>query len=185
MDAELLQRTNRLGAATSQFKRNRGDRISGRRRNRTRISGKGRRQRDYPGDNLPIVDWSKFNTERKEAHYIQINNTLRKLSGNKKRYEETTKKAEFEFMLTLKSLISTTAIDLAQTRVGASMRQEDRETNPDGYAPVFDKLSNRWGGRPICSSGGSPKKATRYSTFRSRGNHNQAGQNKEFLVAGI
>ena len=28
------------------------------------------------GDNLPIVDLSKFNTDGKEAHYIQINHIL-------------------------------------------------------------------------------------------------------------
>ena len=48
-------------------------------------------------------------------------------------------------MLYLKSLISRTAIDPELTRVRASMRREGRETTPDGYMPVFDKLSIRWG----------------------------------------
>ena len=63
------------------------------------------------GDNLPIVDLSKFNTDGKEAHYSQINHIVGKLSGNKKIPEDTIKKAEFEFMLDLKTLISKTAID--------------------------------------------------------------------------
>ena len=97
------------------------------------------------GDNLPIVDLSKFNTDGKEAHYIQINHIVGKLTGNKEITEDTIKKAEFEFMLDLKTLISKTAIDSKLTRVRASMRREERETTPEGYRPVFDKLSIRWG----------------------------------------
>ena len=97
------------------------------------------------GNNLPIVDLSKFTTDGKEAHYIQINHNVGKLSGNKKITEDTIKKAEFEFLLDLKTLISKTAIDPEFTRVRASMRREDRDTPPDGYRSVFDKLSIRWG----------------------------------------
>ena len=97
------------------------------------------------GNNLPIVDLSKFNTDGKEALYIQINLIVGRLSGNKKITEDTIKKAEFEFMLDLKNSISKTAIDPELTRVRASTRREDRETTPDGYRPVFDKLSIRWG----------------------------------------
>ena len=41
------------------------------------------------GDNLPIVDLNKFNTDGKEAHYIQINHIVGTLSGNKKITEDT------------------------------------------------------------------------------------------------
>ena len=47
-------------------------------------------------------------------------------------------------MMDLKTLISKTAIDPKLTRVRTSMRREDRETTPDGYRRVFDKLSIRW-----------------------------------------
>ena len=96
-------------------------------------------------DNMPRVDLSKFNTDGREAHYIQINHFVGKLSGNKIT-KDTIKKAEFEFMLDLNSLISRTTIDPRLTRVRASMRRaEDRETTPDGYRPEFDKLSIRLG----------------------------------------
>ena len=97
------------------------------------------------GDNLPIVDLSKYNTDRKEAKYIQINHIVGKLTSNKKITEENIKKAEFEFMMDLKTLISKTAIDPELTHVRNSMRREDREITPDGYKSVFDKLSIRWG----------------------------------------
>ena len=57
-------------------------------------------------DSLPILDWSVFNTDGKETHYIQINHIVAKMTGNKKNTEETFKKAEFEFMFDTKSLIS-------------------------------------------------------------------------------
>ena len=99
----------------------------------------------FGGDNLPILDWSKFNTEGTEAHYIQINHIVRTLSGDKKITEETIKEAEFEFMLDLKSLISRTAIDPELTSVRARTRRKHRDTTPDSYRPVFDKRSIRWG----------------------------------------
>ena len=70
---------------------------------------------------------------------------MRKLPGNKKITEDTIKKAEFEYMLDLKTLISKTATDSELTRMRASMRLEDKDTTLDGYRPVFDKLSIRWG----------------------------------------
>ena len=91
------------------------------------------------------MDLSKFNTEGKEAHYIQINHIVGKLSGNKKITEDTIKKAEFEFMMDLKTLIARTAIDPELTRVRISMRRQDREATPEGYKQVFGKLSIRWG----------------------------------------
>ena len=48
-------------------------------------------------------------------------------------------------MLDLKTLISKTAIDPEIRGVRASMRREEKDTAPEGYRPVFDKLSIRWG----------------------------------------
>ena len=96
-------------------------------------------------DNLPIVDLSKYHTDGKEAHYTQINHIVGRITENKKLTEENIKKAEFNFMLDLKTLISKTAIDPEMTRVRASTRREEKDTAPEGYRPVFDKLSSRWG----------------------------------------
>ena len=91
------------------------------------------------------MDLRKVNTDGKEAHYIQNNHIVEKVSGSNKITEDTLKKAEFEFMLDLKSLITRNAIDPELRRVRGSMRREDRETTPDGYRLVFDKFSIRWG----------------------------------------
>ena len=97
------------------------------------------------GDNLPIVDLSKYNTEGKEAKYIEINHIFGKLTANKKATEDHIKRAEFQFMLDLKTLISKTAIDPELNRVTTSMRRQDRKTIPDGYCTVFVKLLIRRG----------------------------------------
>ena len=56
------------------------------------------------GDNLPIVDLNKYNTDGEEAKYIQFNHIVGKLTSNKKITEESIKKAEFEFMMDLKTM---------------------------------------------------------------------------------
>ena len=68
-----------------------------------------------------------------------------KITENQKLTEENIKKAEFNFMLDLKTLNSKTAIDPEMTRVRASMRREEKDTASEGYRPGFDKLSIRWG----------------------------------------
>ena len=95
------------------------------------------------GDNLPIVDLSKYNTDRKEGKFIQIIHIVGKLTTNKKITEDHIKKAEFEFLMDLKTLTSKTAIDPELTRVRKSMRPEDKETVSKGYRTAFDKLSIR------------------------------------------
>ena len=96
-------------------------------------------------DNLPIVDQTKYNTDGKEAKYIQINHIVGKLTTEKKATEDHIKKAEFGFEMDIKTLISKTAIDPEQTRVRNSMRRGDKETIPEGYRAIFDKLAIRWG----------------------------------------
>ena len=86
-------------------------------------------------DILPLVDLSKYNIEGKEG----------KVTSNKKITEDHIKKAQFQFMMDLKTLIAKIATDPEVSRVMNSMRREDRETIPDGYRTVFDKLSIRWG----------------------------------------
>ena len=83
IDAELLQRTNRLGGGYQPLTEETGE---------PENAEEGEIEPEEPeteediiilrGDNLPIVDLSKFNTEGKETHYIQINHIVRKLSGN-------------------------------------------------------------------------------------------------------
>ena len=90
------------------------------------------------GDNLSIVNLTKYNTVKKEAKYIQINHIVRKLTTNKRATQDHMKKAEFEFMMDLKPLIPKTAVDQELTRVGNIMRREDRETGSKSFQAVSE-----------------------------------------------
>ena len=67
------------------------------------------------------------------------------LTANTNIKEENIKKAEFEFMLDLKTSISKTPRDPELTFVRSSMLREDREIAADEYKPSIEKLSIRWG----------------------------------------
>ena len=43
------------------------------------------------GDNLPIVDLKNYNTEGKEAHYVQIDQIIGVVTEGKKATEDNTK----------------------------------------------------------------------------------------------
>ena len=147
IDAEIMRRANRLGGGYQPMTDEKDEPEELQEEGELEIENTETEEDSVitRGDNLPIVDLSKNNTDGKEAKYIQINHIVGKLPSNKKITEEHIKKAEFEFMMDLKTLIAKTAIDPEITRVRNSMRREDRETIPDGYRTVFDKLSIRWG----------------------------------------
>ena len=141
IDAELLRRANRLRGGYHPVIPGEGTREEG----EVETTETEEDSVIMRGDNLPIVDLSKYNTDGREAKYIQINHIVGKLTANKKVTEDHKKEAEFDIMMDLKTLKSKTAFDPELTRVRTSMRREDRETITDGYRTVFDKLSIRWG----------------------------------------
>ena len=97
------------------------------------------------GDNFPIADLKAYNTEGREAQFIQINQVVEKMTGDKKATEDAIKKAEFNFMLDLKTLIAKSNTDAELNRVRDAMRRADKNTAPESYRTVFEKLSNKWG----------------------------------------
>ena len=88
------------------------------------------------GDNFPIVDLKAFNTEGKgkEAQFIQI----------KKVTEETIKKAEFNFMLDLKTLIATSTTDAELNKVRSALRRNEKNTAPGACRTTVEKMSIKW-----------------------------------------
>ena len=86
-----------------------------------------------------------FNTKGKETQCIHINQEIDKITGNKKLTEETIKKAEFDFMLDLKTLITKSTTDAELNRVRDAMRRNEKNTAPEAYRRTFEKLSNKWG----------------------------------------
>ena len=112
IDAELMRRANRLGGGYQPITEEQDEPEELREEGELEIENAETEEDSIimRGDNLPIVDLSKYNTDGKEAKYIQINHIVGKLTGNKKITEENIKKAEFEFMMDLKTLIAKTAI---------------------------------------------------------------------------
>ena len=86
-----------------------------------------------------------YNTEGKEAHYVQINQIIGVVTEGKKVTEETIKKAEMDFMLDLKSLIAKSATDAELNRVKLALTREDRSMAPEHYRQQFENISTRWG----------------------------------------
>ena len=97
------------------------------------------------GDNFPIVDLKSYNTDGKEIQLIQINQVIEKITGEKKSTEDTIKRAEFNFMLDLKTLIAKSSTDAELNRVRDAMRRGEKNTALDQYRNVFEKLNNRRG----------------------------------------
>ena len=74
------------------------------------------------GDNFSIVDLKAYNTEGGEAQFIHINQVIDKMVGAKKATEDVIKKAEFNFLLDLKTLIANINTDAELNRVRDAMR---------------------------------------------------------------
>ena len=96
------------------------------------------------GDNFPIVDLKSYNTDGKEIQFIQINQVIEKVTGEKNT-EATIEKAEFNFMLDLKTLIAKSSTDAELNRVRDAMKRGEKNTATDQYRTTFEKLNNKWG----------------------------------------
>ena len=97
------------------------------------------------GDNFPIVALKSYNTDGKEIQFIQINQVIEKITGEKKCSEDTIKRAEFNFVLDLKTLIAKSSTNAELNRVRDAMRRGEKNTAPNQYRNVFEKLNNKWG----------------------------------------
>ena len=67
------------------------------------------------------------------------------ITDNKEATKGTMKKAEFDFMMDLKSLIAKSEQDAEINRVRASMRSDDKLSPSENFRQVFDRLSKKWG----------------------------------------
>ena len=67
------------------------------------------------------------------------------MTRDRKATEDAIKKAEFTFMLDLKTLIAKSSTDAELNRVRDAMRRGEKNTAPEPYRPVFEKVSNKWG----------------------------------------
>ena len=92
------------------------------------------------------MDLKAYNTEEKESKFTQTNQVLEKMVGHKHATDDAIKKAEFNSMLDLKTLIKKSATDADSNRVRDAMRRAEKtETTPEYYRPAFENLSNKLG----------------------------------------
>ena len=95
------------------------------------------------GANFTIVDPKAYNTEGREAQFIHINQVIEKMVGDEKVMEDAIQKAEFSFMLDLKTLIAKSATDPELNRVRDAMRRAEKNAALEFYPPAFEKSSNK------------------------------------------
>ena len=135
VDGELLSRVNRIGGGYQPLEDRIAEEEDPNNNNQQQPEIIEENEPDSEGesqivreDNFPIVDLKAYNTEGREAPIIQINQVIDKLTGNKKATEDVIKKAEFNFMLDLKTLIAKSKTDLELNRVRDAMRRAERNT---------------------------------------------------------
>ena len=150
IDGELIQRANRLGGGYQpmQVEEQIPNEIQAEEQpteDRTNDSESEGESQVIRGDNLPIVDLKNYNTEGKEAHYVQINQIIGAITEGKKLAEETIKKAEMDFMMDLKSLIAKSATDAKLNRIKLALNREDHSMAPENYRQYFENISSKWG----------------------------------------
>ena len=136
IDMQLLGRANRLGGGYASPRRDNGlEEISS---NKESIIGH--------GTNFPIIDWRKYEITGKDIYYVQIGHTIGKTPANQEKVtEDRIKKAEFDFMLDLKSIIEKTATDPDLIKVRLCVRKRSKEQAHYDYKHGFEKISDRWG----------------------------------------
>ena len=72
---------------------------------------------------------------------MQINQVIDKTTGDKKKIEETIKKAEFQLKLHLKTLIADSATDAELNRVRDAMRRGEKNTAAEQSSFVIKTAS--------------------------------------------
>ena len=150
IDGELIQRANRLGGGYQpvQAVEQIPNEIQAEEQpmeDRTMDSESEGESQVIRGDNLAIVDLKNYNTDGKEAHYVQINQIIGAITEGKKLAEETIEKAEMDFMMDLKSLIAKSGTDAELNRIKMALNREDRSMAPENYRPYFGNISSKWG----------------------------------------
>ena len=88
IDGELMSRANRFGGGYRPLEEEEQETQQPKILEEAEPESEGESQ-VIRGDNFPIVDLKAFNTEGKEAQFIQINQVIGKIARNKKLTEET------------------------------------------------------------------------------------------------
>ena len=142
IDGELLTRANRFGgdyqSLEDRIKEEENQQQSGM-AEEIELENEGESQ-VIQCDNFPIVDLKAFNTDGKDAQFIQMNQVIAKMTEDRKTTEYSIKKAICSFMLDIKSLITKSGTDADLNRVRYAMRRGEENTAPETYRPTNEKF---------------------------------------------
>ena len=95
--------------------------------------------------NFPIVDRKDYHIAEKTIHYIQVNHVIEKPKTKNAEAKEKLEKAEFNFMIYLKTLIHKTSVDPKLLTLKLCVRNKQKERAPEQFCPVFSKIPERFG----------------------------------------
>ena len=95
--------------------------------------------------NFPIVDFKKFHIAEKTVHYIQINHVINKPKTKSAEAEENLKKAEFNFMIDLRTLINKISVEPKLIQLKISARNNQKDSAPEDFASVFSENTELFG----------------------------------------
>ena len=91
-----------------------------------------------------IVYLKDYVNAEKIIQYIQVNHIVEKPKVVNVKAEEILRKAEFTFLVGLKTLINKTSVDPKLLQLKICLRNNQKERAPKEYTPVFCKVTERF-----------------------------------------
>ena len=95
--------------------------------------------------NSPIVVPKNYDIADKTIHYILVNRVTEKPILKNAEADESLKKADFNLMFDLKTLIHTTWVYLKLLHLKICVRKKLKERAPEKFSPVFNEITKRFG----------------------------------------
>ena len=93
-----------------------------------------------PAASFFSVDLKDYDIAEKTVHYIQVNHKSEKPRISNADAEEQLKKAEFNFMVDLQTLIRTISVDWKLLQLRNFLRVDQKERAAEKFSPVFIEL---------------------------------------------
>ena len=95
-----------------------------------------------PTANLPFVDLKDYNITEKTIHYIKVYHVTEKPKTKNTRAEDKLRKADFNFVVDLKTLIHKILVDLKLLQLKICLRKSQKKRPPQKILPFSMTLAN-------------------------------------------
>ena len=94
--------------------------------------------------NFAIADRKGYGIAEKTIHYIQTNYVIKK-PNTKSTKAEKLKKAEFNFMIDLKTLIQKISVEIKLLQLKVCVRNKQRDRAPEEISSLYREITERFG----------------------------------------